>query len=543
MPAISPEGLFANPFAILGATTRDDCRRILEMAERKSLELDEEVCRNAEAALTNSRPRLGAELAWLPGVSPKRALQLLALLANSPRSVRAEAGLPRLTQLNLMADAWNSVDANDTPTDLSKFLIETARLIERLSPEEVQRDINEDRIVSGFPEVRNLNHIETALLERVHHCRSRIGRALKRLTRVALVSTMTKAVEQTTETGRFHAPAFIDDLVDGYAWDLQSLLEATCAKVDRVLVFIRTSRTSEEVLMGYIERLEVMVRRWSKIARPIRLSAMSRGMEHEPSIELANSVRNAAIRLDENRGMRGPSLRMLTLIQELFADIPEIDERVTGDLAQLDRKEAESALIRQWNSIITKGKAAVARAEEEPMSANREAIELIAARAGLVVSEAVPLKVRIRSRNAYATSLERLADLFGNHTEDWASCVPLYSEALKCVWDDEIGRRIQERLSSARGQAKLRQKSKLSPTGASLPNDCGIATTPDDSLSLEGMTDRDQVTLRNDQPGFIGSLPEQLRSKWKSVVSVATIVALVVASLYSQFRALTRFGR
>src|SRR3546814_20259964 len=36
--------LHQTPFAILGVTTRDDRRRIVELAEEKSLELDHDVC-------------------------------------------------------------------------------------------------------------------------------------------------------------------------------------------------------------------------------------------------------------------------------------------------------------------------------------------------------------------------------------------------------------------------------------------------------------------------------------------------------------------
>lgn len=56
------------PFALLGVTTRDDRRRIVELAEDKSLELDHDVCQKARSDLTNPRTRLRAEIAWLPRV-------------------------------------------------------------------------------------------------------------------------------------------------------------------------------------------------------------------------------------------------------------------------------------------------------------------------------------------------------------------------------------------------------------------------------------------------------------------------------------------
>lgn len=171
-PSIRPErrlnksALHQSPFAILGVTTRDDRRRIVELAEEKSLELDHEVCQKARSDLTNPRNRLSVEIAWLPGVSPRKASQLLDSLVHNPMAIREESGLPTLAHLNLLAAAFEAVDGEHDADDLAEFIMETAYLAEELSPEDVLRDLNEDRAVSGFPEVRALDQIEAELNER-----------------------------------------------------------------------------------------------------------------------------------------------------------------------------------------------------------------------------------------------------------------------------------------------------------------------------------------------------------------------------------------
>lgn len=68
-PSIKPErrltktALHQSPFAVLGVTTRDDRKRIVEIAEEKSLELEHEVCQKARSDLTNPRSRLSVEMA------------------------------------------------------------------------------------------------------------------------------------------------------------------------------------------------------------------------------------------------------------------------------------------------------------------------------------------------------------------------------------------------------------------------------------------------------------------------------------------------
>jgi len=55
--------LLQNPFLILTASTRDNRRRIVELADERSLLLDSNECLEASSNLTNPRKRLSAEIA------------------------------------------------------------------------------------------------------------------------------------------------------------------------------------------------------------------------------------------------------------------------------------------------------------------------------------------------------------------------------------------------------------------------------------------------------------------------------------------------
>ena len=69
--------LFQNPFYILNATPQDNRRRIMELADSRSLLHDPEECREAAATLTHPRRRLAAEMAWMLGVLPKHVNYVL----------------------------------------------------------------------------------------------------------------------------------------------------------------------------------------------------------------------------------------------------------------------------------------------------------------------------------------------------------------------------------------------------------------------------------------------------------------------------------
>lgn len=350
--------LHKTPFAILGVTTRDDRRRIVELAEEKSLELDHDVCQKARSDLTNPRTRLSAEIAWLPGVSPRKASQLVENLLHDPMAVREESGLPTLAHLNLLAAAFEAVDSEHDAEDLASFIQEVAYLVDEIDPEDVLRDINEDRAVSGFPEVRALDQIEAELAERKRYYRSAIKDALDRLPPTTLVQVMTDTVEGVTLGGEDHAPELIDDLVDSYEVETQGFLQKEAENVHKLIKAARDSANSgEAAVKPYVDKLDAVARNWDKVAQPIQLSAKARGIDHEASRDLAYEIRSLAIDLFNTHDMLTQAQRLTGLLQELFVELPEVSERVEQDadaLADIFHERKQAVARRdEWAREIT----------------------------------------------------------------------------------------------------------------------------------------------------------------------------------------------
>jgi hypothetical protein len=355
---LTKTALHQSPFAILGVTTRDDRRRIVELAEEKSLELDHEVCQKARSDLTNPRSRLSVEMAWLPGVSPRKASQLLDNLVHNPMAIREESGLPTLAHLNLLAAAFEAVDGEHDADDLAEFIMETAYLAEELSPEDVLRDLNEDRAVSGFPEVRALDQIEAELNERKRYYRIAIKDALDRLPPMTLIQVMTEAVDGVTSGGEDHAPGLVDDLVDSYEVETQGILQKEAENVHKLIKVAREHADSgEAAVKPYVDKLDVVARNWDKIAQPIQLSSKARGIDHEASRALAYEIRSLAIDLFNKHDMLAQSQRLTGLIQELFSEVPEIADRVEEDadaLADIFQQRQQAVARKdEWAREIT----------------------------------------------------------------------------------------------------------------------------------------------------------------------------------------------
>lgn len=350
--------ILQNPFALLGASTRDDRKRIVELAEEKSLELDHDACQKARSDLNTPRTRLCAEIAWLPGVSPMKAWQLVSALQSEPMLIRKELGLPTLAKLNLVAAASEAMDGGNSIDDIAAFIQLLASLVEDLSADEVLRDINEDRIVSGFPEVKSIDQVETELSERKRYYRAAIMAVLKKLPTVSLVDVMTVVVDGTTSGGDYHAPELIDQLVDSYGVEVNAFLEKEAQNVHKLIKAARDAAgLGESAIKPFVENLEKVAHKWDKVAQPIQLSFKARGIDHEPSLEIAHSIRNLAIDLFNEHGMLAVSQKITGLVKVLFVELPEVHERVEQDTEALanifeNRRKAE-AQRSEWASEIT----------------------------------------------------------------------------------------------------------------------------------------------------------------------------------------------
>ena len=340
-----PTSLLANPFYVLGVTTRDDRRKIVEMAEERSLHIDHDLCQKARSDLTNPRARLSAEMAWMPGVAPRVAEKLTKTLSENPLSVRSEDGLPELARANLMAAAFELVDENEPAESIAEFIRDFAWVVETIDASDVLRDVNEDRAVSGFPEVREVETIEEELASRRKAYKSVLKNLLDTMNPNKLVETMTDAVSVATDDGEDQGPALIDELADAYEVETQGFLQKESENISKLVESARVAAPGgERAVAPILDKLEKVARNWDRVAQPIQLSAKSRGIQHHPSREVAYDLRSLTIDLNNEHDMLDQAHRMTGLLQELFAELPEVAERLGEDaeaIAGLRRQAQE----------------------------------------------------------------------------------------------------------------------------------------------------------------------------------------------------------
>lgn len=349
---------YSNPFWILGATTRDDRHRIVELAEEKSLHLDHEVCQKARSDLTNPRNRLVTEMNWLPGLSPKKVDQLLRRISEDPMVVRTESGIPTLAHANLVAAAFAILDDRNSSSEIAEFILEFAQVVEELEPQHILRDINEDRLVSRFPEIKTIDLVEAELAELKKYYRKVIIAVLDNMSPDKLLDVMTRAANEATDGGQSQATWLIDEVVDSYEVEAQVFLQKEAENISKLLNAARDcAKGGEAIVEPLIEKLDQVVQNWNKVAYPIQLSMRARGIEHLASKSMALEIRDLGVDLWNNHGMLSQSQRIILLLQERFSELPEVSETLEQDASKIEdlvdgRRQAE-ARTEEWAREIT----------------------------------------------------------------------------------------------------------------------------------------------------------------------------------------------
>lgn len=450
--------LLGNPFALLGATLRDSKARIVELADEASLSLDHDLCQQARADLTNARTRLSAEIAWLPGVAPRKVGELVESIRTNPMSVKTLKGLPVLAHCNLLSAAFDAVDAQRESSKLGGMVIDLACLVDDLNPDDIALDINEDRAVSGFPEVRGVEQIEEQLAERKRQYRKAVQGALGRLDTEDLISLMTNVVELARASGKGHLPEFIDELVDGYAIETKDFLEKEAANIDKLVEAGREKANAPDaVLTKVIDHLELVVRNWCKVAKPVAMSFTSRGLEHDESIRLAASIRGLAIDFFNEHDKVKEARRLTLLLKEQFKDLPELMERVNADEAVLQdvaEKREGVALLKPLMDLCDSVRATV---EREPSCGLTEGRRLLDSGMALLRESGLAQTAAsyAEGRDFIAMGVMNCAVAYGNRTSKWGQCIDPLENAAEIACDERVVQRVKENLQTARENHSL----------------------------------------------------------------------------------------
>jgi len=449
--------LHFNLFYLFGATTRDNRQKIVELID-DNLSVDPVICETARSDLTNPRKRTAYEMSWLPGISPKQALHLIDLVVTNPGAI-ITGNYPELSHANLFAAIIECHNNGREGYILSDLICNLARIFDKINTSIIQRDINEDRAISGFPAVTNPEFIENELNERKQYYCKAIKDALDAVSTQELIKIMIKIVGEATSNGNQHAPLLIDELVDIYEVEVQGFLDKEFANAQTIVDTINNlDKSDSNQISNNLDKLEAVARNWNRVAQPIKVNAKARGIEHDFSSKFAYLIRKLALSLFNEHDKLAESRRLTMLLNEVFTELPEIAELTLADITTLTDIESSRRERDILKPIYEACDTAVKNIESNPGKANQYAKNILHETIKTfsdVVGKSIQQSVVQDAKNTVALVVMRCAIAYGNKTEDWKECVELLEKALPYAEEHELITKIEDNLQTTRTNSRL----------------------------------------------------------------------------------------
>lgn len=340
--------LFQNPFFIIGVSTRDSKQTIVEACDAKSLTVDSDLCTRFRSVLTQPRNRLSAELAWLPGLSPARALGLIERLEKDPKNflLLAEVLNP-LCKCNAMATYLEYCKPKDESLIIN-VLMALAQSFELIDFANLMAVINEDRKIVGIPLIQDVEGIKHEMQNRREHI---IGIMKDSLNNVkAPDNVLTEIITKTTADGKLHPPILIEELTDKYQIEVQKYLDQLVGQIRNIISDIeKQPKKMFEYQMPYLYKY---LKTWDQIAQPIQLIQQSKGLDDAHSKELAHDMRGLALELANEHEMHLEAKQITEIISEIFKELPQFADKFSEDLMALEniiaRKTKSEEEDKEW---------------------------------------------------------------------------------------------------------------------------------------------------------------------------------------------------
>jgi hypothetical protein len=207
--------------------------------------------------------------------------------------------------------------------------MEISLAFESADSETLMMIINEDRVVSGFPQVTDLSAVRGELNERRRYFRSAIMSVLNEMKDRERLETIMKVVRSSTADGAKQPPEVVYDMVDLYEVESKTLI----AKQEQGLRFLMARigdaaerNQGDPDIANLIGGILTDFRAWRQVTEPIHICARLRGLKSSRDT-LMNSASELEARL-VSLGKPIPATSFADGLRHVFADEWETLEKL-----------------------------------------------------------------------------------------------------------------------------------------------------------------------------------------------------------------------
>ena len=323
-----------NPFYILGASMTDNKRRIMDLAEEKSLFGNEKAIEEAKTILLDPIRRIDAELSWFPELDGRSAQALAEWLIDEKNYIDIETvGMSRINEnTDLISNPDKIEQLNEE--SFANDILELAHGFRDLDILGLLYMINQHRAQGGFPEIVD----EYLFSDKIDDRRSEVMGVIQRCTESLPIETLLKSfyliAYRDTDDGKVQASILVEDIVRFYENNMstQEFMENEATAIRGLLESIKQGARQKSQDSAYVMNLAMSLKselqKWQKVVLPMQIVSASQGKEHKISSDVLYDIRSAGIDLNNDFNRPDISLVLLNSIKESSADkyIPSFQE-------------------------------------------------------------------------------------------------------------------------------------------------------------------------------------------------------------------------
>jgi hypothetical protein len=337
--------LFENPFYTLGASPKDDLRKLRLLSSERAKTLDRDLVSEAEAVLSDPARRITAELSWLPGVKVIEANRAVAYVfsklnlgtgVTKDEIVTLTQNFGPLAKANFLCSCLKWFTFPDFDPILG-LMVEISESHRGIIFDNLLRFINEDRREAGMKPVPGTADLESQFLPvRRHYIKVMVDEinAMATPDAIKIVNELTGSFFENDK----QIPNIIHDVVSVFENEAQLFLKTEERNMSEVIKILQRSLTQNEddaTLERVAEQLVKITRNWEKVMRSVQRCALARKVKHPRSMSVYKALKELAESMRDHYKKFGLAMKILNLMHDIFSVIPELRNAIIDDIYYL----------------------------------------------------------------------------------------------------------------------------------------------------------------------------------------------------------------
>ena len=367
--------LLDNPFYILKCLPESSKSTILEQADNRSFDIDEQRCTDAKNILLNPKKRLEAEICWFPGLDFKDINERINHIYRNMQDYVSNFFFIKtkfyLAESNLLAfglDLEKEKNVNEWSEDNLRFVASfLCSFSEKINIEQIKKYIIESRAKAKFPSNISDEEINFYINEQKKYYKESLYSFLKKVEQSKLISVLSKLIEESTELGKQNCKwSLLEEVIYDYELDKKDFFEKQKTEIDKKLELLSNinldNNLSNDLLLQNYKELKDSLQSLNNIIYPIKLLKKSRGIDDEFLLKILYSIRNLSLHFANDLENYEYALRLNKLCEEFFSELRKTSSLINNDKIDLlgiinrlsemkERKHREMNILCEWEDL------------------------------------------------------------------------------------------------------------------------------------------------------------------------------------------------